>query len=163
MTKPTASSRRQRAERNQQEASQEASSGGDQASVFITRDEIQLMMTSMQEQMMKRQEEMVQTLLGRLGQAGATGAQANGTEAGLPNRQANGMVQQGDPLGQPTADGAGLGGIPPVNVGPTGGRVPAGVAQTNANANVERRDEEYVPEFPHGLGGNLDLELEIIL
>ena len=52
-------------ERSNQEGSQAASSGdGDgHASIYITRDEMQVMMNSMQEQMMKRQEEMMQALL----------------------------------------------------------------------------------------------------
>ena len=47
--------------------------------------------------------------------------------------------------------------MPPGAAGPTGGGIPAGVAQTNANADAGHRDEEYVPEFPHGLGGQPEL------
>ena len=57
------STRRQRAERSQHEGSQEASSGANQTSVFITRDEMEMMMDAMQEGMLKRQEEMMQNLL----------------------------------------------------------------------------------------------------
>ena len=61
MTRQT--SKRQRPEQSQHEGSQEASSGANQASIFITRDEM--------ETMMKRQEEMIQNLLQQIGQLGA--------------------------------------------------------------------------------------------
>ena len=55
-------------ERSQHEGSQEASSRANQASVFITQGEMEMMVEAIQEGMLKRQEEMMQNLLQQVGQ-----------------------------------------------------------------------------------------------
>ena len=72
MTRQT--SRRQRLERSEHQGSQEVSSGGNQASIFITRDEMEVMM--------RRQEEMIQNLLQQIGQIGAQIQGATGVQNG---------------------------------------------------------------------------------
>ena len=71
-------SRRLRAERSQQGGSQQASSGGEEgrASVYITRDEMEAMANSLQERLLKSQQEMMQTFLEQMR---ATGMQNLGT------------------------------------------------------------------------------------
>ena len=72
MTRQT--SRRQRPERSEHEGSQEASSGANQASIFITRDEMEMMM--------KRQEELIQSLFQQIGQLGAQNGGADEVQNG---------------------------------------------------------------------------------
>ena len=63
---------RQRTERSQQAGSQEASSGAGegQASIYITRDEMEAMNNLMQERMMKSQQEMLQNFFEQMRAAG---------------------------------------------------------------------------------------------
>ena len=79
--------RKQVIERSNQEGSQEASSGAGagQASIYITRDEM--------EAMLKRQEEMMQAFLRQFAQAGNAGAQVHGAGSEALNQQAEGVAQ----------------------------------------------------------------------
>src|SRR5574338_1131105 len=63
---------RQRTERSQQAGSQEASSGAGegQASIYITREEMEAMNNQMQERMMKSQQEMLQNFFEQMRAAG---------------------------------------------------------------------------------------------
>ena len=65
-------SRRQRAERSQQEGSQQASTGAGegQASIYITRDEMEAMANSLQERLLKNQQEMMQAFFEQMRSAG---------------------------------------------------------------------------------------------
>ena len=72
MTRQT--SRRQRPERSEHQGSQVASLGTNQASIFITRDEM--------ETMMKKQEELIQSLFQQIGQLGTQNRGADGVQNG---------------------------------------------------------------------------------
>ena len=97
MTRQT--SRRQRVERSQQGGSQEASSGAGegQASIYITRDEMEAMTNSLQERLLKSQQDMMQTFFeqmratGRqnLGPATTAVNVEEGTRVAKPNREQN--------------------------------------------------------------------------
>ena len=86
---------RQRAERSQQGGSQEASSGAGegQASIYITRDEMEAMANSLHERLLKSQQDMMQTFFEQMRAAGTqnigpTTATANveqGTRVAEPN------------------------------------------------------------------------------
>ena len=107
---------------------------------------------------MKRQEEMMQTLLRQFGQAGTAGAQIHGAGSEGLNRQADGVVQQGAAPNQQTTinlDGPRLGGTPPGNAGPIHGGIPDDAVQPDTNRSAGVRDEEYVPGFPRELGGQI--------
>ena len=105
-------SRRQRPERSQHEGSQGASSGENQTSVFITRDEM--------ETMMKRQEELIQNLFQQIGQLGAQNREADGVQNGAG----------------PSGVAPGLGGTPMENVDPISERERGASAQPGSSRGV---------------------------
>ena len=144
MTKPTASSRRQRTERNLQEASQEVSSGGDQASIFITRDEMQIMMTTIQEQI-RMQGEMMQTLLAR------------------NNRPTDGVAQQGAIPNQQTTvnpEEPGLGACLQVLLDLQAEEYQRELLELMQTRTLDREMRNMSPSSHTDSGGNLDLVME---
>ena len=126
------SSRRPRPERSGQQGSQEASSGANQPSIFITRDEM--------ETMMKKQEELTQSLFQQIGQLGAQNREANGVQNGAG----------------PSGIAPGLGGAPMENVGPISEREREASAQPGSSRGVNAQSREKIPEFPRGLGGQVE-------
>ncbi len=142
------SSRRQRAERSQQEGSQQASSGAGegQASIYITRDEMVAMANSLQERLLKCQQEMMQTFFEQMRAAGMQnlGAATTAMDAGQEAR----VLEPNE--GQDTEPGSnqqGLGGRP---TGFNTGEPLEGVQQARTNVAANEPHEEYVPEFPRG-------------
>ena len=123
------SSRRPRPERSEQQGSQEASSGANQPSIYITRDEM--------ETMMKRQEELIQSLFQQIGQLGAQ------------NREANGVQNGAGPSGVAPE----LGGTRMENVDPILEREREGSAQPRSSRGVNAQSRGQIAEFPHELGG----------
>ena len=106
-------SRRLRAERSQQGGSQQASSGGEegQASVYITRDEMEAMANSLQERLLKNQQEMMQTFFEQIR---AVGMQNLGTAtAAVDAGQGTRVVEpNGGRDMEPQSNQQGLGGRP---------------------------------------------------
>ena len=144
-------SRRQRAKRSQQEGSQQASSGAGegQASIYITRNEMEAMANSLQERLLKSQQEMMQTFFEQMR---AAGMQNLGTAtAAVDAGQRAGVVEpNGGRDTEPEGNQQGLGGRP---TGSNTGGPLEGVQQPRANAAASEPHEEYVPEFPRGHGG----------
>ena len=144
-------SRRLRAERSQQGGSQQASSGGEegQASVYITRDEMEAMANSLQERLLKSQQEMMQTFLEQMR---ATGMQNLGTATAAADAGQGARVvepNEGQDT-EPEGNQQGLGGRP---TGFNAGEPLEGIQQARANVAASEPHEEYVPEFPRGHGG----------
>ena len=123
------SSRRPRPERSEQQGSQEASSGANQPSIYITRDEM--------ETMMKKQEELIQSLFQQIGQLGAQ------------NREANGVQNEAGPSGV----APGLGGTPMENVGPISEGERGVSAQPGDSRGMNAQSRGQISEFPRELGG----------
>ena len=149
MTRQT--NRRQRAERSQQEGSQQASSGGDEvpASIYITRDEMEAMANSLQERLLKSQQEMMQTFFEQMRAAGMQnlGTATTAVDAG---QEARVMEPNERQYTEPGGNQQGLGGRPAGS--DTRGPL-EGVQQSRANVAASEPHEEYVPEFPRGHGG----------
>lgn len=148
MTRQT--NRRQRAERRQQEGSQEVSSeaGEGQASIYITRDEMEAMANSLRERLLKSQQDMMHTFFKQMRVVGTQnlGPTTTATSAGQGTRVA-------EPDGGQNAELDGnrqrLGGKP---AGSDTGRPLIGAQQVRASANISEPHEEYAPEFPQGHG-----------
>jgi len=142
------SKRRAIIERENREGGQEASSRleTNQPPNYVTRNEMEAMigtmqeqMMQMQEQMMRRQEEMTQNFLRQLEQAGAAGA------VRVPNQgvgEAENLTQRDE------AQNPGNGGRQP-GANPN----PKAREQLNIDRNSRVRPEEYIPEFPRGAQG----------
>ena len=142
---------RQRTERSQQAGSQEASSdaGEGQASIYITRDEMEAMNNLMQERMMKSQQEMLQNFFEQMRAAGTQNL-GPATAAVNVEQGARAMEPNGGHNAEPGGNQQGLGGRP----AGSNAEVPLEGAQpARANTNANEPPEEYVPEFSTRLGG----------
>src|SRR5574338_24965 len=104
---------RQRTERSQQARSQEASSGAGegQASIYITRDEMEAMNNLMQERMMKSQQEMLQNFFEQMRAAGTQNL-GPATAAVDVEQGARAMEPNGGQNTEPEGNQQGLGGRP---------------------------------------------------
>ena len=138
MTRQT--SRRQRPERSEHQGSQEASSGGNQASIFITRDEMEVMM--------RRQEEMIQNLLQQIGQIGAQIQGATGIQNGAG----------------PSGAAPELGGTHAEHVDPTPGSEMGASEPPGSNRGMNVQPGRHTHGNSRGLGGQVeDSERELQL